>query len=69
VTPQLVECVEQSAERIVDFVRQAGSQLPEHCVFLLFGEMRGEILAFAHGPRHRVEPVEDLTIARSLMSE
>ena len=61
VASQGVERVEQAAERIVHFMRHAGSQFAEHRVFLLLGKMRREILAFADGPRHRVEPVEDLT--------
>ena len=57
-TAQSVDGIEKTAERIIDLMGHAGSQLTEHGIFLLVGKARGKFLAFVQRARHRVKAIE-----------
>jgi hypothetical protein len=46
VTPQCVERIKESPQRVIDLMGHAGSKLAKHSIFLLVGEARSKFLAF-----------------------
>ena len=58
VTPQRVDGIEETTERIVDLMGHAGSKFAQHGILLLVGKARSKLFALIQRARHCVELIE-----------